>query len=499
MQQYFDVIIVGAGLTGIGAAVHLRELCPGKSIALLESRDAMGGTWDLFRYPGIRSDSDMHTLGYDFKPWQDAKAIADGESILNYIRDTAREHGIEQNIRYGHRLQAARFSSTEARWTLDVEVAKDKQPQGTRASTEFDCQLLLMCTGYYNYEHGNEPVFPDQALFQGPVVHPQHWPQDLDYAGKKVVVIGSGATAMTLVPALAASAAQVTMLQRSPTWVISRPDRDRLANALRRVLPARVAYSLTRWKNTRLQQWFYRQTRRHPERVKRRLLSMLRKELGPDFDVDRHFTPAYDPWDQRLCLVPNGDLYQALRSGKAQVVTDHIAAFTPSGIRLQSGAELEADIIVTATGLDVSLLGGSRFEVDGEPVNFDQTWTWRGMMYSGVPNLVNTFGYINASWTLRSDLIARFACRLLNHMDSIGAEQVTPQLRAGDQNMPARPWIESFSPGYLERVMHLLPKQGDRQPWLNSQDYGVDKQTLPGAPLDDGTLVFRSPGEARDN
>ena len=489
-QHHFDVIIVGAGLSGIGAAVHLQQLCPGKSVALLEARAAMGGTWDLFRYPGIRSDSDMHTLGYDFKPWRNPKAIADGPAILDYIEETAREHGIEEKIRFQHKVKRACFSSVQARWELEVGVGSD----GKEQRETFSCQFLLMCAGYFNYAHGHEPVFPGQECFQGPIVRPQHWPEELDYRDKSVVIIGSGATAMTLVPAMAATAAKVTMLQRSPTYVVSRPAVDQIANTLRRFLPERWAYAITRWKNTRLQHWVYRKSRTHPEKVRARLLGMLRKELGSEFEVEHHFSPRYNPWDQRLCLVPDGDLYAALRSGRAEVVTDHIAEFTERGIRLQSGEELAADIIVTATGLDLVVMGDISFEVDGEAVDFSQRWTWRGMMQSGVPNMANTFGYINASWTLRADLIARFVCRLLNHMDHKGMEQVTPGLREDEQAMQARPWIEGFSSGYMQRVMHLLPRQGDREPWLNPQDYMRDCKTLPTVSLEDGSLVFSHPG-----
>lgn len=487
-QRHFDVIIVGAGLSGIGAAVHLQQQCPGKRLALLESRSAIGGTWDLFRYPGIRSDSDMHTLGYDFKPWRNPKAIADGPAILDYIEETADDYGVREKIRFQHQVRRARFSSAQARWELEVAVVSDGEEQ----RENFSCQFLLMCAGYFNYAHGHDPAFPGQEKFKGPIVRPQHWPEDLDYRDKRVVIIGSGATAMTLVPAMAATAAKVTMLQRSPTWVISRSEQDALANLLRKLLPESWAYAVTRWKNTRLQHWLYRKTRTQPDKVRDHLLNELRKELGPDFDIERHFSPSYPPWDQRLCLVPDGDLYAALRSGRAEVVTEHIAAFTEHGIRLQSGEELAADIIVTATGLELVVMGGIAFEVDGNPVDFSQRWTWRGMLYSGVPNMANTFGYINASWTLRADLIARFVCRLLNHMDRKGVEQVTPTLRADEVDMDARPWIEGFSSGYMQRVMHLLPKQGDRDPWLNPQDYIRDRKTLPRVSLEDGSLVFES-------
>ncbi len=493
LSSDFDVIIVGAGLSGIGTAVHLQQQCPKKRVALLESRAALGGTWDLFRYPGIRSDSDMHTLGYEFKPWRNPRAIADGPAILDYIEETAQEHGITEKIYFQHRVKRARFSSAQARWELEVAVGSG----GQEKRQTFTCQFLFMCAGYFNYAHGHDPAFPGEDRFRGPIVRPQQWPEDLDYRDKRVVIIGSGATAMTLVPAMAATASKVTMLQRSPTYVISRPARDRLANLLRRLLPETWAYAVTRWKNTRLQAWLYRKTRSQPDQVRKHLLNMLRKELGHDFDVGRHFSPSYQPWDQRLCLVPDGDLYATLRSGRAEVVTDHIAEFTEHGIRLQSGAELPADVIVTATGLELVVMGDIAFEVDGEAVDFSQCWTWRGVMCSGIPNMASTFGYINASWTLRADLIARFVCRLLNHMDRKGLAQVTPTLRADEQDMPARPWIEGFSAGYMQRVMHLLPRQGDREPWLNPQDYLRERKTLPTVSLEDGSLTTAPPPPAR--
>jgi cation diffusion facilitator CzcD-associated flavoprotein CzcO len=482
--EHYDVIIVGAGLSGIGAAAHLERECPGKRYLILEGRERMGGTWDLFRYPGIRSDSDMHTLGYDFKPWRAEKAIADGPAILDYIRETAAEHDIESHIRYGHRVTNAAWSSADAAWTIEAEKADTGETVAVRGN------FLMMCSGYFSYEHGYTPDFPGRERFGGEIVHPQDWPEDLDYAGKRVVVIGSGATAMTLVPAMAEDAGHVVMLQRSPTYVVSRPDRDVIANFLRKVLPGRAAYALTRWKNIALQRWFYGRTRKAPEKVKRQLLKWVRDELGDDFDVEKHFTPDYDPWDQRLCLVPNSDLFRALRAGRASVATDEIESFTETGIRLASGEEIEADIIVTATGLDLVVLGGVSFAVDGAPVDFADTVTYRGMMYSGVPNMVSVFGYINASWTLRADLIERFACRLINHMDTTDTERVTPRLRPADRGMTLRPNVEDFTPGYMLRVIHLFPKQGDREPWTNPQDYRHDRKTLLEGPLEDGVLEF---------
>jgi len=482
--EHRDVIIIGAGISGVGAGVHLHKQCPGKSYLVLEGRRSMGGTWDLFRYPGIRSDSDMHTLGYSFKPWREAKAIADGPSILKYVKEAAAEYGVDRHIRYEHLVTSAAWSSADATWTVEA-LRKD-----TGDTVRFTCNLLFMCAGYYSYRHGYTPEFRGRERFQGRIVHPQQWPEDLDYAGKRVVVIGSGATAMTLVPAMAKDVAHIVMLQRSPTYVISRPARDVIANAMRKVLPETWAYSLTRWKNVTLQQLLYRSTRTRPKKVKAKLLDLVRKELGPDYDVATHFTPSYNPWDQRLCLVPDSDLFAAIRSGKASVVTDQIDCFTETGIRLASGKELAADIIVTATGLSLVVLGEMQFVVDGAPVDFSQTWTYKGMMYSGVPNLVCTFGYINASWTLRADLTSEYVCRLLNHMDETGARQVVPQLRATDRNMAARPWIDHFSSGYMQRVMHLFPKQGDHEPWINPQNYWRDRKMIRFGPLLDGALIF---------
>jgi len=482
-MEHVDVIIIGAGLSGIGAARQLQDKCPDKTFAILEARDAIGGTWDLFRYPGIRSDSDMYTMGYDSKPWRDAKAIADGPSILSYVVEAADERGLTDKIRFDHHVKSAAWSSADATWTLTAATKHGEQRQ-------ISCNVLFVCSGYYNYDHGYTPTFPGIDDFTGTVVHPQHWPQDLDYAGKRVVIIGSGATAMTLVPALAKSAANVTMLQRSPTYVVSMPAVDPLAKLINAVLPEQLAYRLIRWKNVRFQRYVYGQTRKHPEKVKRRLLGMLRQELGPDYDIDKHFTPSYNPWDQRLCLVPDADLFKAIRSGRATVATDEIDHITAIGIALKSGAHLDADIIVTATGLELEVLGGAKYTVDDEPVNFPQTFSYKGMMFSGVPNLIYTIGYINASWTLRSELVAEFVCRLVNRMTELGARRCVPRLREQDQGMPGYRMIEDFSPGYMQRGMHLFPQQGDKDPWRNTQNYMLDRELIRNAPIDDDVLDF---------
>jgi len=484
MVEHFDVVVVGAGISGIGAGYHLQANCPDRTYAILEGRDDLGGTWDLFRYPGVRSDSDMHTLGYRFKPWTAAKAIADGPSILAYLRETTTEYGIDGHIQFGRLVTRAEWSSDESRWTLEAHRTD------TGETVTYTCGYLFMCSGYYSYKGGYTPDFAGMADFSGLIVHPQAWPEDLDHTGQRVVVIGSGATAMTLVPALADTADHVTMLQRSPTYVVSRPDTDRVANALRAVLPEKAAYRLTRAKNVALQQWIYQRTRTQPDKVRARLLDLVRQELGPDYDVDTHFTPRYDPWDQRLCLVPNGDLFEAIRSGRASVVTDEIVRFTESGIQLASGEVLDADIIVTATGLQLVTLGEMDFVVDGEPVDFARTWTYKGFAYSDIPNLASSFGYVNASWTLRADLTCEYVCRLLNHLAETGTAQCTPRLRAGDHSMPERPWIDGFSAGYMQRVMHRLPRQGDREPWINPQNYTQDKKLFRTSPIEDGVMQF---------
>lgn len=490
--EHFDVVVVGAGISGIGAGYHLQAMSPDRSYVILEGRADIGGTWDLFRYPGVRSDSDMHTLGYSFKPWTSEKAIADGPSILAYLRETVSEFGIDRHIRFGHLATNAEWSSDDARWTVTAtDISTDTSTTGGERR-EFTCNYLFMCSGYYSYKAGHTPEFAGIEQFQGTVVHPQQWPEDLDYAGRRVVVVGSGATAMTLIPAIAKTAAHVTMLQRSPTYVAAGPDKDVIANTLRKVLPAKAAYAVTRKKNIALQQFIYGQSRTKPARMKANLIKRVRKALGPDYDVATHFTPTYNPWDQRLCLVPNGDLFDAINSGRASVVTDHIDTFTPTGIRLQSGEELAADIVVTATGLELVTLGEMRFVVDGEPVDFAQTWTYKGFAYSGVPNLASSFGYINASWTLRADLTCEYVCRLLNHMATTGTVQCTPRLRPEDAGMPERPWIDGFTAGYMQREMHRFPRQGDHEPWINPQSYTRDKKMFRTSALEDGAMQFTS-------
>lgn len=483
MAEHVDVVVVGAGISGIGAAYHLQTLCPDRSFVILEGRDDIGGTWDVFRYPGVRSDSDMHTLGFSFKPWVHDRAIADGPSIMAYLRETVQEYGIDRHIRFGHHVETAAWSTDDARWTL----ATTRPATGERV--EFTCSYLYMCSGYYSYRGGYAAEIPGIDRFGGDVVHPQFWPEDLDYRAKRVVVIGSGATAMTIVPAMARDVDHITMLQRSPTYVVSRPDRDVIANTLRRVLPGQIAYAITRRKNVALGQWVYGKTRTEPEKVKTKLLDMVRKELGDEI-TDAHFTPTYGPWDQRLCLIPNGDLFTAITSGKASVVTDHIDTVTETGIRLRSGAELAADIIITATGLQLVTVGEIDITVDGEPVDFSSTWTYKGVAYSDVPNMASSFGYVNASWTLRSDRIAQWVCRLLNHMRATGTDQCTPRLRESDRDMPRRPWIDDFSAGYITRMLPMLPKQGDREPWVNPQRYARDRDLLVRAPIDDGVMQF---------
>lgn len=482
--EHLDVLIVGAGLSGIGAAWHLQKNCPGLSYAILEGREASGGTWDLFRYPGVRSDSDMYTLGYRFRPWKDAKAIADGPSILSYIREVASDHGIDGRIRYQHKVVSSSWSTPEARWTVEAERGPERTP------VRFTCRFLWMCSGYYRTESGYLPDFPGMANFKGALVHPQKWPQDLDYKGKKVVVIGSGATAVTLVPAMADNgAAHVTMLQRSPTYMAVRPSQDPFATKMRARLPLKLAYTVTRWKNVLMGMYFYQMCKRRPEKVKSLLLGYVRQFLGPDHAhaVEKHFTPAYKPWDQRLCLVPDADFFRAIRKGKVSVVTDHIDTFTEHGIRLKSGEELPADVIVTATGLVLVPLGGVKLTVDGKPVKPNQTFIYKGMMYSDVPNLASVFGYTNASWTLKADLVCEYVCRLLNHMKRHGYTKCMPH--NSDPTLQEEPWV-NFSSGYIQRALPHQPKQGSRRPWKLYQNYALDLLSLRHGRLRDEAMTF---------
>ena len=484
--EHVDILIVGAGLSGISAAYHLQTHCPTKRYAILEGRSAIGGTWDLFRYPGVRSDSDMYTLGYAFRPWREAKAIADGPSILKYILDTAHEYGIDRNIRFGHQVRRASWSSVDATWTVEAERGLDKE------IVQFTCNFLYMCSGYYDYASGYTPAWPGVERFAGRIVHPQKWPDDLDYAGKRVVVIGSGATAVTLVPALAEQAAHVTMLQRSPTYIVTAPTEDPAANWLRRNLPTTLAYRIARWKSILLTMYFYNLARRRPDYTKQGILKMVRAELGPDYEVDTHFAPRYNPWDQRLCLVPDGDLFAAIRSGQVSVVTDHIATFTETGVRLRSGQELGADIIVTATGLILKLMGGVQLAVDGAPVELSQATSYKGMMYSDIPNLAAAFGYTNASWTLKCDLIAEYVCRLLNYMDRHGYTQCTP--RRQDGSIAGEP-VVTLSSGYVQRAIDTLPRQGSRKPWKMYQNYLRDLLNMRFSRVDDGIMEFTRRGK----
>jgi monooxygenase len=479
--EHFDVLIIGAGLSGIGAAHHLQTECLTKTYAILESRASLGGTWDLFRYPGVRSDSDMYTLGYTFRPWRDPKAIADGASILSYVRDTAEEYGIDKNIRYGVKVERARWSSHDAQWTVEC-VSKDGR------ELRFTANFIFSCTGYYDYDEGYLPEWHGVERFRGVIVHPQKWPAELDYKGKRVVVIGSGATAVTLVPSMARSAAHVTMLQRSPTYILSLPSEDKIANWLRSNLPGRVAHSLAKWKNVLVSMFVYNYARKKPDDTKSRILRMTKMQLPPGYDLDRHFTPRYNPWDQRLCIVPDGDLFRAIHRGAASIVTDEIEMFTEKGIRLRHGEEVQADIIVTATGLKLKLLGGMQVSVDGVSLKPAQALTYKGMMYSGIPNLASAFGYTNASWTLKSDLTAAYVCRLLNYMDARGYDYCVPE-RPDDPSLTELPALH-FTSGYVKRGIDVLPKQGSKKPWKLHQNYLLDMLSLRFARLNDGAMRF---------
>lgn len=482
--RHLDVLIVGAGLSGVGAAYHLQKSCPNKTYAIIEARDDLGGTWDLFRYPGIRSDSDMHTLGYPFRPWTRPNPLADGASILEYIRETAQEYGIDRKIRFRHKVERARWSSRDARWTVEARDTASGQ------AVVFTCNFLLMCVGYYDYDEGYTPDFPGRERFRGRIVHPQRWTSDIDYDQKRVVVIGSGATAVTLVPALAERAAHVTMLQRSPTYILSLPQRDRIGEWLQARLPARAAHGLTRWKNVLGGMGLYAYCRRFPERAKKFLIRQVDRQLRGKVDVARHFTPSYDPWDQRLCFVPDADLFKAIRDGRASVVTDHVESFTETGIKLRSGEELPADLIVTATGLKLKAFGGIALEVDGEPIDPSTKLVYKGMMLSDVPNLALVIGYTNASWTLKCDLINQYVCRLLNFMDERGHTMCCPRLR--DDSVEQAPLLDLKS-GYVQRALDQFPRQGSVAPWKLYQNYALDLMMVRHGRIDDPALELSRP------
>ncbi|MGA7985379.1 MAG: NAD(P)/FAD-dependent oxidoreductase [Burkholderiales bacterium] len=484
--EHFDVLIAGAGISGVGAAYHLAQQCPGRRFVALEAQDGFGGTWRTHRFPGIRSDSDLYTFGYRFKPWT-GPPIATAAEILKYMGEVIDENGLARHIRYRHRIVSASWSSEAKCWTIEAE----RTDTGARARVS--AKFLWMCQGYYRHSEGYTPRWPGMERFGGRIVHPQRWPEDLELAGKRVVVIGSGATAATLVPAIAGKCAQLTMLQRSPTFYITGRNANELADMLRSLeVPEEWVHEIVRRKILKDQAVFTRRAYHEPEEVKQELLAGVRKYLGPDFDVERHFTPRYRPWRQRVAFIPDGDLFCAIRDGKASVVTDEIESFTATGIRLKSGAVLEADVVVTATGFNLNVLGDIAFTIDGAPLDFARSVTYRGAMFTGVANMAWVFGYFRASWTLRADLIADFVCRLLRHMDIRGAGVVVPALRPEERGMPLAPWVdaENFNPGYVMRGVDLLPRQGDRMPWRHTQDYWSDKDELPRADLDDGTLVY---------
>ena len=483
-MEHVDVIIVGAGLSGIGGACRLKMECPQKTLIILEGRDVMGGTWDLFRYPGVRSDSDMYTLGYRFRPWRDPKAIADGPAILSYIRDTAQEYGVDKAIRYNHRVRRASWSSNDARWTVETETGPDD------TVVQLSCNFLYLCTGYYEYENGYTPELPGVEHFRGTIVHPQKWPDDLNYTDKRIVVIGSGATAITLVPALAERAAHVTMLQRSPSYVVTRPAEDIVANLLRRCLPDRAAYVLARWKNVLSGTFFYNLARKRPELFKWMLAKEVRRQLGKEYD-QKHFTPRYNPWDQRLCVAPNADIFRAIREGRVSVLTDYIETFIEDGLLLKSGQQLDADIIVTATGLNFKLFSRMQLEVDGDLVHLPKSLVYKGMMFSDVPNLAFAIGYTNASWTLKCDLTSEYVCRLLNHMDQRGYDVCIP--RVNDPEVGDEPVVD-FTSGYIVRAMHTMPRQGSKKPWRLHQNYMKDLSMMRYGRVDDGSMEFKALG-----
>ncbi|MFN3581690.1 MAG: flavin-containing monooxygenase [Pseudomonas sp.] len=485
--EHFDVIIIGAGLSGIGMACHMARLCPEKRIAILERRKSIGGTWDLFRYPGVRSDSDMFSFGYQFRPWNELQVLADGGSIREYIRDTADAHGITQRIRFALDLQQADWSNSDKRWTLTG------QDTDTGEQHLFSCGFLVSCSGYYNYHQGYLPEFPDVERFQGQCIHPQAWPEDLDYRGKKVVIIGSGATAITLVPAMAELAEHVTMVQRSPSYIFSVPSKDHLSAALAKVLPERWVYSLARRRNIRIQRWMYKAARRWPKATRGFLLKSVRKHLDNPEHM-RHFTPDYMPWDQRLCAVPDADLFVAINSGKASVETDKIERFTENGLLLASGKHLEADIIVTATGLQLQVLGGMQLSIDGQPFAMSEQMTYRAVLMQNLPNMAWIMGYTNASWTLKADIASQYICRLLQHMDAKGYQVAVPL--GGDESRTPSSIMGSLKSGYVARAEGMLPRQGQGLPWQVMNDYLRDANMLLKESLEDGVLAFDPPSAA---
>ena len=485
-ESFHDVLIIGAGLSGIGMACHLKMQCPQKHFAVLERRQAIGGTWDLFRYPGIRSDSDMFTFGYRFRPWNESRVLADGDSIRNYIRETAREHKVSEHIQYGLKVSSASWSSENASWRVTA-VREDSGELRT-----YFCRFLVMGTGYYNYDAGYTPAFQGMADFKGQIIHPQVWPKDLHYDGKKVVVIGSGATAVTLVPAMAETAAHVTMLQRSPTYIFSLPAEDKISVVLNRLMPESWAYALTRWRNILISRWLYKASKRWPVRMRRFFIGNVQKHMGEAFE-ERHFSPDYKPWDQRLCAVPDGDLFEAIRGGRASIMTDQIERFTEGGLRLKSGQQLEADIIITATGLDMRLLGGMEVDVDGQRREPNQLMSYKAVLIQDVPNFAVIFGYTNATWTLKADIASQYVCRLLKHMDAKGHDYAVPHDVEGCPEPGSV--MDALNSGYVRRASEGLPRQGRKLPWRVLNDYRQDRKLLLNAPIEDGILFF---GRARD-
>lgn len=481
----FDVLIVGAGISGIGMAAHMESKAPHHTYAIVDRRDNLGGTWDLFRYPGIRSDSDMHTLGFDFEPWRHEKSIADAPAILDYLDHIVDERGIRQHMRFGHKVISADFRHDEACWHVEIELT-----DGSR--TRMTANFLYLGSGYYDYDEPYDPGF-DFGEFEGQVIHPQFWPEDLDYAGKRVVVIGSGATAVTIVPSMAKDAAHVTMLQRTPTWMFSRPAKDAIANFLRKILPENLAYRITRFKNIRMQDYAFKMARDKPQKVKDALYTKIEEALGPDYDK-ASFTPPYNPWEQRLCLVPDQDLFEAMKAGKADIVTGHIANFEKGGVRLTDGQFLPADIVVTATGLKLAVAGKIAISVDGEPVAFNQRFYYKGCMFSNLPNLAVVFGYLNASWTLRADINSDYVCRVLEHMRKTGATIATPVLTPDGEAAIVEDDVFDFSSGYIQRGKHIMPRNSVSYPWRLNQEYVADRKRMKRDPLTDGILTFTRAG-----